>query len=70
MGVLWENFLVVECMKKIVYVWFYGCVYFWCIYIGVEFDYVEEWNGCLYGYEFKWKFKKWCLFKVWLEIYF
>ncbi len=53
-GALWENFLVVERMKKIKYARERSNAYFWRTYTGVELDYVEENNGVLYGYEMKW----------------
>ena len=53
-GALWENFLVVERMKKIKYARERSNAYFWRTYTGVGLDYVEQNNGVLYGYEMKW----------------
>jgi predicted AAA+ superfamily ATPase len=53
-GVLWENFLVAERLKKCAYQDLYGSFYFWRTYDGQEVDWVEEREGRLFGYEFKW----------------
>lgn len=53
-GALWENFLVVERLKKIHYHRQRINSYFWRTYTGAELDYVEEANGLLYGFEMKW----------------
>lgn len=57
-GILWENFLVVERLKKCAYQDIYGTFYFWRTYDGQEIDLVEEREGKLFGYEFKWSDKK------------
>jgi uncharacterized protein len=57
-GLLWENFLVAERMKKCAYQNIYGSWYFWRTYGGQELDWVEEREGKLLGYEFKWSEKK------------
>ena len=54
-GALLENFLVAERMKKMEYQGLYGSKYFWRTYSGAELDYVEEREGKLFGFEFKWK---------------
>ena len=56
-GALWENFLIAERRKKIEYERFYGSAYFWRTYAGAELDYIEERNGQVAAYEFKWKAK-------------
>ena len=53
-GALWENFLLIERMKKIKYARERSNAYFWRTYTGVGLDYVEENNGVPYGYEMKW----------------
>ena len=53
-GALWENFLIIERMKRNRYKRTRVNQYFWRTYTGVELDYVEEINGRLHGYEFKW----------------
>ena len=57
-GQLWENFLVTERLKKCTYQALYGTFYFWRTYAGQELDWVEEREGRLLGYEFKWSGKK------------
>ncbi len=53
-GALWENFLVSERLKLLNYHGFYGFTYFWRTSTGAEIDYIEEIDGRLYAYEFKW----------------
>lgn len=53
-GKLWENFLVSERIKKRSYKSIYANSYFWRTYSGQEIDLVEEREGNLFGYEFKW----------------
>ncbi len=55
LGALWENFMVVERMKYREYHQIEANQYFWRTYDGSEVDLVEEREGKLYGYEFKWK---------------
>ncbi len=57
-GALWENFLVAERLKKRAYTAMYGSSYFWRTYAGQEVDYLEEQDGRLSGYEFKWSGKR------------
>lgn len=54
-GALWENFMVVERMKYREYHRIEASQYFWRTYDGSEVDLVEEREGRLYGFEFKWK---------------
>lgn len=54
MGALWENFLISERMKKNVYSGNYAQMYFWRTQTQHEVDYVEEVDGRLAAYEFKW----------------
>ncbi|MBI5916584.1 MAG: ATP-binding protein [Bacteroidetes bacterium] len=68
-GSLWENFLVAERRKKVGYQRLYGTSYFWRTYSGAELDYVEERDGQLFGYEFKWKSSKAKAPATWLETY-
>jgi len=53
-GALWENFLVSERIKTRSYTGMYGSYYFWRTYAGQEVDYLEERDGKLFGFEFKW----------------
>ena len=56
---LFENFMIVERLKYREYHQIYGDQYFWRTYDGSEVDLVEEREGKLFGYELKWKDKKW-----------
>lgn len=67
-GALWENFLILERIKKNNYQKYHNNQYFWRTYTGAELDYIEEYNGKLHGYEFKYnKISK--APKTWLETY-
>lgn len=52
-GKLWENFLVVERIKKQNYQKIYANNYFWRTWEQKEVDFVEEREGKLFGFEFK-----------------
>jgi len=54
-GALWENFLVIERLKTRVYKNISANDYFWRTWDQNEVDFVEEREGKLFGYEFKWK---------------
>ncbi|MEI6690331.1 MAG: ATP-binding protein [bacterium] len=54
-GKLWENFLVVERLKKQAYQSLYYNNYFWRTKNQQEIDWVEMHSGKLFGYEFKWQ---------------
>ncbi len=54
-GGLWENFMMVERLKYRAHHKIDANAYFWRTYDGQEVDLVEEQNGLLHGYEFKWK---------------
>jgi predicted AAA+ superfamily ATPase len=68
-GQLWENFLVVERLKKQHYKSIYANNFFWRSWSGQEVDFVEEREGKLFGYEFKWSADKVKQPKLWLETY-
>ena len=68
-GMLWENFMVAERLKKQHYLQIYSKNYFWRTYDQKEVDLVEERNGKLFGYEFKWNPKKKKIQKEWLATY-
>lgn len=53
-GELWENYLVIERMKRQEYLQEPANNYFWRTYTKKELDLVEERNGQLHGYEIKW----------------
>lgn len=61
-GKLWENFLVVERIKKQTYRSIFANNFFWRTWDQKEIDWVEEREGKLFAYEFKYhkkdKFKK------------
>lgn len=52
-GQLWENFLITERIKLLAYRQNYASVYFWRTYTGAELDYIEDREGKLFGFEFK-----------------
>jgi predicted AAA+ superfamily ATPase len=57
-GALWENYLVSE-RKKYNHYRGYNCnTYFWRTRQGQEIDYIEERNGKLHTFEFKWNAQK------------
>ena len=53
-GQLWENFLITERQKLLNYHGFHGKTYFWRTSRGQEIDYIEEIDGKIYAFEFKW----------------
>lgn len=57
-GQLWENFLIIERMKTLSYKRIPSSGYFWRTHTGAELDYIEEREGTLFGYEFKWGVKE------------
>lgn len=57
-GRLWENYCVCERKKKAAYKNIFANRYFWRTYDQKEIDYVEERQGKLFGYEFKWSAKE------------
>jgi len=68
-GQLWENFLMIERMKRNSYTRFNTNSYFWRTYEQQEIDLIEENSGKLFGFEFKWKEEKVKPPKLWLETY-
>ena len=57
-GMLWENYLVTERWKKLAYTGTAANSFFWRTYSQAEIDLVEENDGQLHGYEFKWSDRK------------
>ena len=53
-GALWENFLIAERQKILSYNGFHGKSYFWRTVRGQEIDYIEEIDGKIHPFEFKW----------------
>lgn len=68
-GALWENFLVIERRKRNAYTGHFANTYFWRTYTGAELDYVEEANGQLAGFEFKFSRKQVKIPESWLSTY-
>ncbi len=68
-GALWENYLFSERLKKQQYHNIYSNNYFWRTYDMQEIDLVEERDGKLYGYEFKFSPKNIKAPKAWAENY-
>ncbi len=53
-GELWENYLIMERLKRQEYLGQTANNYFWRTYTQNEIDLVEEREGRLFGYEMKW----------------
>jgi len=68
-GMLWENYVIMERLKKQEYAGIFGNNYFWRTYDKKEIDWVEEREGKLFGYEIKWGNKKIKPPKDWLATY-
>ena len=56
-GALWENFIFTEMIKSASYKERYANRYFWRTYDQKEIDFIEEREGKLFAYEFKWNDK-------------
>lgn len=69
LGMLWENFIVMERLKKQEYHNILSNNYFWRTYDQKEVDMVEERDGKLYGFEIKWNPSKAKVQHEWLETY-
>lgn len=57
-GKLWENYCMAERIKHTHYNEIYCSRYFWRTTDMQEIDYIEERDGTLYAYEFKWNERK------------
>ncbi len=57
-GALWENFMFIERLKFRTYTGIYANPYYWRTYSKQEIDLVEERDGNIFGYEFKWSERK------------
>jgi len=53
-GALWENYLISERIKFTNYNGIWANKYFWRTQDQQEIDYIEEFDGKLFAYEFKW----------------
>lgn len=56
-GALWENFLISERFKTITYKRMWMNRFFWRTLAQQEIDYIEEYEGKFYAFEFKWNEK-------------
>jgi len=68
-GMLWENFLYMERLKTKSYKRIFSNDYFWRTYDRQEIDLVEDREGKLYAYEFKWKPRNVRVPKAWSDAY-
>lgn len=68
-GLLWENYVIIERIKKQHLHFIWSNNYFWRTYDQKEIDWVEEREGSLHGYEFKWNKEKATAPKIWFETY-
>lgn len=68
-GQLWENFMIMERIKRNSYKNIHANYYFWRTYNQKEIDFIEEREGVLLGCEFKSKGEKVKQPKEWLENY-
>ena len=69
-GDLWENFMISERRKTLHYNQIFANTYFWRTHTQQEIDYIEEREGKLFTYEFKWSEKKKAkLPKLFAELY-
>ena len=68
-GALWENLIFIERLKYLEYKQLYGNRYFWRTYNQQELDLVEERDGKLSGYEFKWSRKSVAAPSQWSNLY-
>jgi hypothetical protein len=69
LGMLWENYIIIERLKKQEYLNINSNNYFWRTYNQKEIDLVEERKGKLFGYEIKWQSKREKIPKEWKEAY-
>jgi uncharacterized protein len=68
-GALWENFCVIERLKHTGYAGKRPNYYFWRSYSQREIDMVEESDGMLHAYEFKWSEKSSKVPKEFIDLY-
>ncbi len=66
---MWENYLVMERLKKQEYLLEQANNYFWRTYSQQEIDFVEEREGKLFGFEMKWGASGAKPPKEWLKAY-
>jgi uncharacterized protein len=63
-GMLWENYIIIERIKKQEYSELWANNYFWRTYDKKEIDFIEERQGSLNGYEVKWGLSQMTKIKV------
>lgn len=69
-GNIWENFLIAERKKWLAYNHSYANTFFWSTYTGAKVDYIEEKDGQLNGFEFKWNPRKYrTRYAPWVNAY-
>ena len=66
---LWENFLVSERRKQNLYKDTFSRMYFWRNTQQQEIDFVEDREGQIYGFEFKWNQSKAKIPKSFVDAY-
>lgn len=60
-GVLWENLMVSERVKRNSYIGNYAHIFFWRTHEQQEIDLVEDIDGVLHTFEFKWNSRSKCV---------
>jgi len=68
-GMLWENFMIMERLKKQEYERLFSNNYFWRTYSQQEIDLIEDRGGKLHAYEFKYGKAKAKAPKSWMTAY-
>ncbi len=68
-GALWENFCIIERKKQIQDNRWYRGSYFWRTTSQKEIDYIEDYDGSLYAYEFKWGLREYKIPKEFMKAY-
>ncbi|MBY0432586.1 MAG: ATP-binding protein [Cyclobacteriaceae bacterium] len=68
-GALWENFMFIERLKKKNYKQLHTNNYFWRTYSKAEIDLIEERDGKIFAFEFKWQPKKYKIPSEWSTHY-
>jgi uncharacterized protein len=68
-GALWENFCIIERVKLLNNSGLKRNLYFWRTHNGKEIDYIEEYNGQFFAYEFKWQSDKYKIPEEFLKTY-
>lgn len=68
-GALWENFLISERRKQNIYKDTFARMYFWRTKQQQEIDFVEEKDGAISAYEFKWTNNKNKFPQIFLDTY-